>query len=108
MSPLERPTPTTRRGGRPWRRVVAFVLTRDTDPTRPELGPICGICGHGGADTGGHITALEDGGEELDPTNVRAEHGRRRTLELDGFDCPGNYAKLHRSVTTEPPPSRVW
>jgi hypothetical protein len=102
------PTPTPRRGGRPWRRLVAFVLDRDTDPTRPHDGPICHICGHGGADTGDHLIALEDGGPELDPTNVKAAHGRRRTLLVDGFDCPGNYAKLHRTNPPEPRHSRAW
>lgn len=98
-----RPTPTPRRGGRPWRRVVTYVLLRDQG--------ICGLCGHPGADTGGHITALEDGGPELDVDNVRAEHGRRRTLERDGYDCPGNYA--HTTGHTppdqhDPAPSREW
>lgn len=104
----ETTTPTTRKGGRPWRRLVAFILDRDTDPTRPDLGPICHICGHGGADTGDHLIALEDGGDEYDPDNVKAAHGRRRTPTADGFACPGNYAKLHRTAPAEPRPSRVW
>ncbi len=91
---------TRRRGGRPWRRLVAFVLDRD--------GRICGICGNPGADTGGHIVALEDGGAELDPANVQAEHGRRRTLEHDGYECPGNYAHKRGLRAADPPPSRVW
>lgn len=94
--------PTRRIGGRPWRRLVAYVLDRDQR--------ICGLCQHEGADTGGHIVALEDGGLELDPTNVRAEHGRKRTLEVDGYDCPGNYA--HTTGAGAPPPdpphSRPW
>lgn len=94
---------TPRKGGRPWRRTVAYVIARDQG--------ICALCGHPGADTGGHVIALEDGGPELDPDNVRAEHGRRRTLALDGYDCPGNYAH-HRGTPAptrpDPPPSRVW
>lgn len=100
------PTPTPRVGGRPWRRLVAQVLIRDRG--------ICQICGHPGADTGGHIVALEDGGPELDPLNVQAEHGRKRTPELDGYTCPGNYAHSTRTPRdtpdrwTRPSPSRPW
>lgn len=102
-------TPTRRVGGRPWRRVVAHTLAAAIDPRHPDLGPICALCGHGGADTGDHVTPLEDGGAELDPDNVRAAHGTRRTLDADGYDCPGNYAHQHRTPPSPtPPPSRIW
>jgi 5-methylcytosine-specific restriction endonuclease McrA len=95
------PVPTRRIGGRPWRRLVAYVLTRDAG--------ICHLCGHPGADTGDHLTPLEDGGPELDPANVRAAHGRRRTLEVDGYHCPGNYAHTRRTPPSRStPPSRQW
>lgn len=100
MTSNPEPAATVRKGGRPWRRLVAHVLQRDQG--------ICHICGHPGADTGDHLDALEDGGPELDPDNVKAAHGRRRTLDADGFDCPGNFAKLHRTTPVEPHPSRLW
>lgn len=94
--------PATRRiGGRPWRRLRAYVIARDNG--------ICGLCGMPGADTGGHIIALEDGGAELDPDNVRAEHGTPRTVTHHGFTCPGNYAHTTgRGPTIDPTPSRRW
>ena len=88
---------TIRKGGRPWRRIVAYVLARD--------GGICHLCGHDGADTGDHVTRLEDGGLELDPDNVKAAHGRARPE----YGCPGNYADTRRAPRWEPPPpSRIW
>jgi 5-methylcytosine-specific restriction endonuclease McrA len=95
------PIPTRRIGGRRWSRVVSYVIARDQG--------ICHLCGHDGADTGDHLTRLEDGGAELDPDNVKAAHGTRRTLEHDGYTCPGNYADTRRTHTPPtPPPSRVW
>lgn len=103
-------TPTTipstrRKGGRPWRRLVAYVLDRDQG--------ICHLCGHPGADTGDHVHRIEDGGLELDPDNVKAAHGKARPE----YGCPGNYADTRRGRTpqatgtpdwTPPPPSRPW
>jgi hypothetical protein len=95
--------PSTNRAGgtRRWRRLVAFVLERDQR--------ICWRCGHPGADTGGHVIAVDLRPElEYDPTNVRAEHGRRRTVAVDGFECIGNYAAGATPPPTTAVRSRVW
>lgn len=73
------------RTGRRWMALVAAVITRDHGR--------CWRCGRHGADTGGHILPYATHPHlGLNPDNLRAEHGRRRTIETDGFDCIGNYA----------------
>lgn len=66
-------------------RLAAWIINRDHG--------ICWRCGHPGADTCGHILPYKTHPHlALDPDNLRAEHGRRRHLEVDGYDCIGNYA----------------
>ena len=65
--------------------LVAAIIRRDQG--------ICWRCGHPGADTGGHVLPWHTHPWlALDPDNIRAEHGKRRHLLIDGFDCIGNYA----------------
>lgn len=92
--------PNTRRTyGRRTTEARRYTLDRDRG--------ICAICGHPGADTLGHRLPVATHPElEHDPANWQAEHGARRTLELDGYDCQGNYAK--QATTTTPAPSRDW
>lgn len=78
-------TPGDPRTGRRWMALVAFVIARDAG--------LCWRCGNPGADTGGHVLPVSTHPElALDPDNVRAEHGQRRRLAIDGYDCIGNYA----------------
>lgn len=65
--------------------LVAAIIRRDNG--------ICWRCGHPGADTGGHVLPYSTHPHlALDPDNIRAEHGTRRHLTTDGYDCIGNYA----------------
>lgn len=90
-----------RRGGRRWRELVAYVLVRDQR--------VCWRCGHKGADTGGHVLPVETHPElEYDPLNVRAEHGRTRTIAIDGYECIGNYAAGSAPAPTNAVQSRRW
>ena len=78
-------TPGDPRTGRRWQALVAYVLARDEGR--------CWRCGRTGADTGGHTLPVKTHPHlALDPDNIRAEHGRKRTLELDGYECIGNYS----------------
>jgi hypothetical protein len=73
------------RTGRAWLRLARWIIQRDNG--------ICWRCGHTGADTAGHILPVSTHPQlARDPNNLRAEHGRRRTLAVDGVDCIGNYA----------------
>jgi 5-methylcytosine-specific restriction endonuclease McrA len=62
-----------------------YILARD--------GYVCGICGHLGADTIGHLVPFA-----LDPTrlwdtsNMQAQHGRKHPE----YGCPGNYSEGSR------------
>ena len=78
-------TPGDPRTGRRWIALVAAVIARDHG--------ICWRCGHPGADTGGHVLPVHTNPHlALDPDNLRAEHGKKRTIAVDGYDCIGNYA----------------
>jgi hypothetical protein len=73
------------RTGRAWLTLARWIITRDH--------ATCWRCGHPGADTAGHILPVKTHPHlARDPSNLRAEHGRRRTLAIDGYDCIGNYA----------------
>lgn len=66
---------------------------------------ICGICGHGQADTVDHKIPLSKGGDPLDPANMRPAHG------VDG--CPTCHRKCNQSrgntlTPTRRPGSRPW
>lgn len=90
-----------RRGGRRWRRLVAYVLDRDNR--------VCWRCGRGGADTGGHVLPVTTHPHlEYDPRNVRAEHGTRRTITEHGYECAGNYAMRDQPPPTTQIRSRAW
>lgn len=91
------------RTGRRWLALARAVIARDHG--------ICARCGHHGADTAGHVLPVSTHPQlALDPDNLRAEHGTKRTLEHDGYDCTGNYAAgADTGITAgEPPPSRDW
>lgn len=65
--------------------LVAYILERDHWT--------CWRCGNAGADTGGHVLSYHTHPHlALDPDNLRAEHGKRRTIAADGYDCRGNYS----------------
>ena len=92
---------TRRRGGRRWRRLVAYVLVRD--------GGVCWLCGHDGADTGDHVLPIDTHPHlEFDPSNVRAAHGRTRTVTGWGYYCKGNYARGADAAPTTSTHSRQW
>lgn len=104
--PMHHPLPTTPhpmtrpgdpRTGRRWMALVAHVIARDHG--------ICWRCGHEGADTGGHVLPIATHPQlALDPENLRAEHGTRRRIATDGFDCIGNYAAGARDAGQIPGP----
>jgi hypothetical protein len=78
-------TPGDPRTGRKWMALAAAIITRDHGT--------CWRCGHPGADTAGHVLPVTHRPDlALDPDNLRAEHGRKRTIDVDGYDCIGNYA----------------
>lgn len=67
-----------RGSSRAYRKVVEAVILRD--------GGLCGICGHGGAQTADHVVPYKDwpedgNGNKLpgadEPDNLRAAHGSR-------------------------------
>lgn len=87
--------------------LVAAVIARDEG--------ICWRCGHAGADTGGHVLPYSTHPHlALDPDNIRAEHGKRRRLEVDGYDCRGNYSygadagHVSNTDATTTTPRRDW
>jgi len=76
---------TQRWAGRRVTELNAYIIERDHG--------ICWRCGHPDADTTGHIIPKSRRPDLMwDPHNLRAEHGTRRTLEVDGYECKGNYA----------------
>ena len=76
---------TQRWAGRRVTALNAYIIARDHG--------ICWRCGHPGADTTGHIIPKARRPDLMwTPSNLRAEHGARRTLLVDGYDCIGNYA----------------
>lgn len=65
--------------------LAAAIIARDHG--------ICWRCGNAGAETCGHVLPWKTHPWlALDPDNLRAEHGKRRHLETDGFECRGNYS----------------
>jgi 5-methylcytosine-specific restriction endonuclease McrA len=55
---------------------------------------ICWLCGNGGADTVDHVVPLAVAPQLAEVrSNLKPAHGKKRTLEADGFDCPGNYGR---------------
>lgn len=89
------------RQGRRWTAFSAAIIARDHG--------ICWRCGHEGADTAGHVIAwVRRPDLGLDPNNVRAEHGTRRTVEIDGFDCPGNFASGQAESRPDHTNRRTW
>jgi 5-methylcytosine-specific restriction endonuclease McrA len=85
LLPPRMTTPGDPRTGRRWQALARMVIARDRG--------ICWRCGRQGADTAGHILpASTHPALALDPDNLRAEHGTRRRLEVDGYECIGNYA----------------
>lgn len=81
------------------RQLRQLILTRDKHT--------CQICGHPGADTLGHIIPYSKRPDlALNPTNLQAQHGTKRTLTKDGYECPGNLAQ-HDHLPT-PTPTRQW
>lgn len=92
------PNTTTRQGGRPWRRIRAFVLTRDRGLCQLRYPEICTTR----ATQVDHILqVLTRPDLELDPANLRAVctpcHEHRTGLQAGGTDRPPHVA-----------PSRVW
>lgn len=79
------------RTGRRWMALVAAVIQRDHGR--------CWRCGRLGADTGGHVLPWSTHPHlALNRDNIRAEHGRKRTAAIDGYDCPGNYGSGARDT----------
>lgn len=100
-------TPGDPRHGRAWIRLRDHLLAEN----RRTNGGRCWRCGHPGADTLGHVLPWRTHPQlALDPNNLRPEHGARRYLDQDGFDCIGNYAAgADAGHTTTPPPARrTW
>lgn len=90
-----------RGGGRRWRRLLeqVFITKGDT----------CWICGHTGADSGGHVLPVKTHPHlEYDPDNVRPEHLTQRTKRIDGYDCPGNINRGAAPPPTNQARSRQW
>ena len=88
----------TRKGGRPWRRIRAYVLTRDNGQCQLRYVDICTTR----ADQVDHIVQVLHRPElEYDPTNLRAVctpcHTHRTGLQAAGDDQPPHV-----------PPSREW
>lgn len=72
---------------------------------------ICGLCGHPGATTLGHIIPLAHRPDlEWNPANHQAQHGPKAGnpggCTIEGCSCPGNYGLRDR--TPAPQPSRSW
>lgn len=89
------------RQGRAWAAFAAAIVARD-------LG-ICWRCGHEGAETAGHVIPwIKRPDLGLDPSNVRAEHGKRHTLAVDGFECPGNFASGQAETRPDHTERRTW
>lgn len=84
------------RSGRPWRRVRAQVLAAST---------LCWICGHGGSETVDHVISLSNGGDPLDPANLRPAHGVRG-CKTCGRKC--NQEKGAKTMPPAPRASRAW
>jgi hypothetical protein len=98
-------TPGDPRTGRAWLALARLVIARDNQH--------CWRCGRAGADTAGHILPVTTHPHlALSLDNLRAEHGRRRTQDVDGFNCIGNYAAgADAGLTTNTEPTmdrRPW
>lgn len=81
----------------------ALCLARD--------GWICGLCGHPGATTLGHLIPVSARPDlEWEPTNHQAQHGPKAGnpggCMTEGCDCPGNYGLRERPYARTP--SRDW
>lgn len=87
-----------RKGGRPWQRVRAFVLTRDRMLCQLRYPEHCTTT----ASEVDHVVSVHhDPTRELDPTNLRAVctpcHKHRTALQASGNDRPPHIQ-----------PSRSW
>ena len=63
---IARGTPTQRGYDAAWRALRPAILARD--------GYVCQLCGLPGADSVDHIIPMAQGGDRLDPSNLRAAH----------------------------------
>lgn len=94
---------SSRRFGRRTQAAARYVIARDRG--------ICGLCGHTGATTWGHIIAVDTRKDlEWDSSNWQAQHGpkagRPGGCTVNGCDCPGNYGIGKREYKRRP--SRNW
>lgn len=69
-----------------WKRLRSQVLVEERF--------VCWLCDMPGADTVDHVIPLAERPDlAYVRWNLRAAHGRKHTLESDGWDCPGNYGR---------------
>lgn len=94
-------TADPRVGSRLARKLAKYVIARDEG--------ICWLCGHIGADTADHvIPVIQRPDLQFDTTNMKAAHGERRTVAVDGYECIGNFARGDAPPPTQAMTSRQW
>jgi hypothetical protein len=67
---------------------------------------ICYLCGHDGAGAVDHVVPPEQGGDPLDPANLRAVHGSLSRCPWCGRAC--NEEKGDRPTPPPSSTSRAW